>query len=328
MIEKRPSYEEVNYTIRPAKCIERKMLAEAFSRLAAFGALESYRYIGFGSTYFTDFNLFHRALNFPDMVSIEKDAEKSGRFDFNRPFRCVTMKYGLSNEVLPRIEWSGRVIVWLDYDYPADRSVLADMKLFLSKAVTGSLLLVTVDARPDKLEPLPALDPALKTAEHRLHMLSERLGEENLPPGLDPRQLGDWGTAAAYWRVFDNYIQSTLQIRNGPLPQASRFHCKQLFHFRYADGARMLTMGWLLHDQGHENLYASCGFKDLFYVRSGSDPFEIRVPCLTVREVRALSAQLPREPGKQLVGPGIPEADLEKFAQIYRYFPSFAEAEL
>ena len=83
MNEERPSYEQVNYTIRPAKCVERKMMCEAFSRLSVFGSLKTYRYIGFGSTYFTDFTLFHRALDMNNMVSIEKDEEKAARFDFN-----------------------------------------------------------------------------------------------------------------------------------------------------------------------------------------------------------------------------------------------------
>jgi hypothetical protein len=56
------SYEKINYSLRPAKSIERKMLCDAFRRLSAFGKVENYQYIGFGSTYFSDFSLFHKAL--------------------------------------------------------------------------------------------------------------------------------------------------------------------------------------------------------------------------------------------------------------------------
>ena len=51
------SYESVNYVLRPAKNIERKMFCEAFRRLAEFGRVDSYRYVGFGSTFFSDFSL-------------------------------------------------------------------------------------------------------------------------------------------------------------------------------------------------------------------------------------------------------------------------------
>jgi hypothetical protein len=52
------SYRKINYTLRPAKNIERKMLCEAFHKLHPFGKVQNYRYIGFGSTYFSDFILF------------------------------------------------------------------------------------------------------------------------------------------------------------------------------------------------------------------------------------------------------------------------------
>src|SRR3954447_22525223 len=86
------SYERINYGLRPAKTIERKMLADTFRRLTTFGSLSSYRYVGFGSTYFSDFIAFHRALNITNMISVEKDEENAERFDFNVPFKCVKME--------------------------------------------------------------------------------------------------------------------------------------------------------------------------------------------------------------------------------------------
>ena len=56
------SYEQINYSLRPAKQIERKMLIEAFRNLTEFGDIGSYRYIGFGSIYFSDFNQVHKSL--------------------------------------------------------------------------------------------------------------------------------------------------------------------------------------------------------------------------------------------------------------------------
>ena len=90
------SYEKINYALRPAKSIERKMLCEVFRRLTPLGKLESYRYIGFGSTYFTDFILFHKSLGINSMISIEKDEGNKDRFNFNLPFRCINLKFGSS----------------------------------------------------------------------------------------------------------------------------------------------------------------------------------------------------------------------------------------
>jgi hypothetical protein len=75
------SYEKINYGLRPAKCIERKMMCEAFRRLSEFGSVESYRYIGFGSTYFSDFSLFHKHLGITNMISMEQDEHNAPRFE-------------------------------------------------------------------------------------------------------------------------------------------------------------------------------------------------------------------------------------------------------
>ena len=127
-------YEIINYSIRPAKSIERKMLCEAFRRLSEFGSLDSYRYLGFGSTYFSDFALFYRLLGLRNMISIEKDAANSQRFEFNRPFRCIDVKFSHSNDALPTLPWNERTIGWFDYDDKLDAGLLADVHYLSSVA--------------------------------------------------------------------------------------------------------------------------------------------------------------------------------------------------
>ncbi|RMG75351.1 MAG: hypothetical protein D6711_06830, partial [Chloroflexi bacterium] len=61
------SSRKINYGLRPAKHIERKMLIEIFRRLSEFGSVESYRYIGFGALYFNDFYQFHKYLGIQNM---------------------------------------------------------------------------------------------------------------------------------------------------------------------------------------------------------------------------------------------------------------------
>jgi len=68
-----PSYRIINYALRPAKAIERRMLCAAFERLHPFQRIQDYRYVGFGSIYFSDFQLLHRQLGITDMLSIERD---------------------------------------------------------------------------------------------------------------------------------------------------------------------------------------------------------------------------------------------------------------
>ena len=77
-----PSYRKINFSLRPAKGAERKMFVETVGRLLPFSILETYRYIGFGSPYFSDFSLVHRRLGISDMVCIEQQEEDSERFEF------------------------------------------------------------------------------------------------------------------------------------------------------------------------------------------------------------------------------------------------------
>lgn len=61
----------VNYRLRPAKNIERKMMGEVFGRLSAVEPLKAYQYVGFGAEFFSDFALYHQTLGIADMSSIE-----------------------------------------------------------------------------------------------------------------------------------------------------------------------------------------------------------------------------------------------------------------
>lgn len=86
----------VNFSLRPAKSIECKMLCEAFRQLSIFSDVEAYRYIGFGSKYFSDFTLIHKTLGIKDMISIERNVQNRARFEFNRPFDCIRLMFGES----------------------------------------------------------------------------------------------------------------------------------------------------------------------------------------------------------------------------------------
>jgi len=309
------SYESVNYALRPAKNIERKMFCDAFRRLAEFGSVDSYRYIGFGSTFFSDFSLFHKSLKITNNMSIEREVEDKERFEFNLPYSCIELKFGESNEILPTLPWNVRTIIWLDYDSPLSQSILTDVATVCANAFPGSVLVVTVDAEPDKLG-------------SRVELLKKRVGEQKLPEGLSEAKLGGWDTANVSRRIIMNEIDATISDRNGVRQPGTKFVYKQLFNFHYADGAKMLTVGVLLYDEGQTDLVAKCGFEHLDFVKTGEEAYNIEVPSLTLKEIRHIDKQLPCEDLSQLDAPSIPPRDLERYAQIYRYFPTFVDAEI
>lgn len=315
-----PSYERIHYGLRPAKNVERKMLVEALRKLSAFAAVDSYRYIGFGSTYFSDFILFHKALGIRKMISVERDTSNRKRFEFNRPFNCIRMAFGESGAVLPTLSWNAKTILWLDYDGSLEPSVLTDVKYFCASAVPGSVLIATVNAEPGELNEEP-----------RLEKMQNSLGKERVPPDVREADLYGWGTARVFRRILASEILETLSERNGRLAGESTIEYKPLFYFCYRDSARMLTVGGLLYEKGQSSIVASCEFDRLPFIRTSPKdkctPCRLEVPQLTYKEIRHLDRQLPRAKGKRLTSPNVPRADMKKYEGIYRYFPTFAETE-
>jgi hypothetical protein len=315
------SGDKIDYNLRPAKQIERKMLCEAFRRLSFFQSVESYRYIGFGSFYFADFKLIHKSLGITDMMSFELESWKRKRFEFNNPFRCVKLRFGHSNDLLKTNWQNRRTILWLDYDSPLDKFCLRDVSFFCNNAVSGSVLLVTVDAQTEA-------DPAKLVQQFSKFKdgVNDDDERERIPFGTTAKDLTGWGTARVSHKIIMNEIERVISERN--LLAEDNFTFRQLFNFRYSDTARMLTVGGIIYSDREYEKYRACNFaRDLKFIRTGNDAYTIDLPRLTFREIRHLDSQLPISPSK-LRSKGIKPRELRKYAKLYRWFPSFAEVEM
>lgn len=325
------SYKQVDFSLRPAKCIERKMLCEAFQRLRPFGRLKAYRYIGFGSVYFVDFILFHRLLGITNMISIESEVGDAERFEFNKPFGFVDIRYGESGDVLgdPDFDWSATSIVWLDYDDPLKPHMLDDVKQLLLNLAPGSVLLVTVDARSPEYRGDDA-GYAERLCQWHSEM-ADRLGDY-MPPDVEPEHLAEWGTAQVYRRIIQSEIEQTLDDVNWGRAAETRLRYRQLFNFHYRDTARMLTVGGLLYEEAQQRLADKCGFDELDFAMPEANAFLVEVPLLTLRERRHIDHQLHADhadnPAPVALHPGLDAEDMDRYVRYCRYFPTFTEAEL
>lgn len=315
------SYQKINYSLRPAKAIERKMLCEGFRRLNEFAALDSYRYVGLGSTYFSDFVMMHKSLGLTDMISIEKDSQNQERFNFNVPYKCIKLEFGDTNDVLPKLPWEFKSIVWLDYDDALNLNILYDIQCIFTNLVPGSMLVVSCNAMLGEGYTEPA---------QKLQILKENLGEK-VPADIDGKNLGGWKTASLYREIIHNEIEETVANRNGARPKNAKLEYRQTFHFNYADGAKMLTVGGILFEKGEKGKVEKCGFDDLNFTRvneNEKEAYKIEVPNLTYKELRYLDSQLPHENLKSLKKNGIPTSDITKYADFYRYFPNYVEIDI
>lgn len=310
--------ERIDYTIRPAKNIQRKMLCEALRRLSHFGPIESYRYIGFGALYFSDFRLFHRDLGIKNMISIEGRTQDRDRYEFNRPFGCIKIMFGRSGYVLHEIELDAeKTILWLDYTCKLRADVLDDIAYFCTEAQPGSVLIVTVNA-----------DPEGGTTDQQLDALTKRVGKEKVPPDLNRRDMAKNRQPETHRRIIANHIHDILTQRNGGLEDEDKIEYRQLFNFHYKDTARMLTVGGLFYRNGQEGIVRDCCFDMLPFVASGDVPYRIEVPNLTFREVRSLDRHLPNPDWEDSSIPNIPRQIIEEYEKVYRYFPRFVETEI
>lgn len=325
--EKERSYNRIDYRLRPAKSIERKMLCDAFRRLLNISDFTDYSYIGFGSPFFCDFTLIHKSLGICDLISIEKEVEDKRRFEFNRPYKCIRLKFGESSEILPVLRLTRKVILWLDYDYRLKGDMLADINSFISRAKSGSIILLTMDVNPHEL-------PKKPKDKSRYEQLLESIGRNKIPPGVTERDLDPQHFPKVCYKVVNNQIDQVLSIRNGVLE--TKLAYKQLFNFYYKDGSSpMLTVGGIIYSKNDESNISKCSFEKLDFIRTERKkykPYEIIVPKLTFREMRCLDKVLPIKESTSIKNnreiTSIPRELRKQYSKIYRYFPNFVEAEI
>jgi hypothetical protein len=313
-----PSYTRVDYVLRRAKAIQRKMVVEGLSLLRRFAPFSQYRFVGFGGLRFADLALVHQQLGITRMISLEHEADgpQQKRLRFNKPLRSIELRFGTSNDLLPKVPWSDRSIVWLDYDDGMQPEVLTDIATFGALAESGSALLVSVpvqrtdESKPDKL--LKAFKAAIEP--------------NPMPAGLTADSLDGWGWALACRRVIANALQDAVSERSQALPDADKLTCHQVFHFQYVDSKRMLTVGFILVQRAESALFVEEEWRDLPWFRPGEDAIRVDPPMLTPHELRHLAHQLPCTEGRKLHTPGLTDEELAMFEKLYRHYPLFIEA--
>lgn len=311
---------KINYSVRPAKNVERKMMRDFFLRLSHFGRIEDYRYIGFGSKYFSDFIIFHRHLNISEMISIEADTNNRDRYEFNKPYSNIRMEWGHSSEVLPKLAQSAKkTIYWLDYDGAFEPFMLQDAAILAEGISSGSVFSVSFNCQPPEFAD-GDID-SLKDA------LIKQVNKKNIPASLDLRGWKSSRNNAIFLKnCIRDEIGAVLKDRNlSEENSALKMKFEQRLFFTYADGAPMATVAFLFFNEEDEKYIGNCRLDDLYYSKKGDDPFDITMPNLTIKEIRHLMEIRPDQSklNERIFTP----KDAESLWQNYRYFPGFSEIE-
>jgi hypothetical protein len=317
------SFEKIDYSLRPAKYAERRMLRDIFRRLSIFDQPENYNYVGFGSVWFSDFILFHRALGVRNMVSIEKAVGARARIEDNLPFR-IALDFRHSNTALTKLDWNPRQFVWLDYDDALRPEMFKDIRTVVARARSGSLLAVTVQCNQAREVNQAETDgPGGPAAIDRFREFFSRsqIPEETFDDDLVGRPF-----AALSRRMLLAEIEAAVSIR-APRSGPDMIQFEPICSFEYADDALMTTVVGAFYSHAERLKLQECDFSSLDFIKNREEVVDIQVPKLTFREMRVLEAQLPDLQGVGVELGSIPAGEAQRFIDFYRYLPTFAVLE-
>lgn len=310
-----PSFDVVNYSLRPCKSIQRDLVFDGMRMLQGQIDLEQLVYIGFGSIWFTDFVLAHRFLRVRDMISIERNEIGYKRAQFNSPYATVRVIHGVSSKILPNLVKDGRIaerpwMIWLDSDAELEEALLGDSRFLIEKAPPNSVLLITFNG----------LDHRYGHAPERPDRLRELLGDvvpDNISKGACKGERLRT-TLAELTLDFMKSVAATSAREGGFVPSV---------RIVYKDSSPMVTVGGILPSKA-DAAAATNVIKMPDWPCQPCKP--VVVPHLTLREAAVLQSQLPRPDAltRDLVrklGFDLEDEQIEAFETYYRQYPSFAQ---
>jgi hypothetical protein len=188
------------------------------------------------------------------------------------------------------------------------------------------MLVVTLDATDQDLEKPPEDESGGIDLEDFAN--ASLVGKLNLKCGTDlpeSTDLREDGIANVYRELLADKISKAVNT----IADQPSVKYDQVFNFRYSDGRQMMTVGGVFTpiDSTGQPTGVDFGFNNLRYYRSDAATFEIEAPKLTLREIREMNRALPCPDARTIPVP-IPDEDKILYQNIYRYFPTFTEAEL
>lgn len=313
------SYNIFNYGHRPAKSIERKLFVELLKEIYGVNPGKDYTYIGMGSIFFIDFKLLHKELGIENLINIEQNIEDQERFKFNRPFSCIKLKWGKSNDVLPVEDWKGKKILWLDYETSLREYMFEDLETTFNNANSGSFYFISLNSKLDRY--------TTNNGKHKLEDF-KRDFEDYIPDGINKDHLTRNYSTKLIHRMINSTIMSILDQRNAALNENEKLEFHQLLFLKYQDGAPMMSIGGLLLSKSDYQNFFDKNFDKLSYVRTGTDPLDLISPVVTSQELDLMNNFLPRSQKNFLKLKKIafiPEPERIKYQSTYRYYPNYVK---
>jgi hypothetical protein len=326
-----PSFEKINYTLRPRKQIERKIIIDIFRELKHKLGLqfEIYTYLGMGSIYYYDFILFNKFLNFKNMISLD-DKQCRQRFIFNKPYDFVEFYNTTTSKFLNELTRIKPLFTWFDYDsylikydeltkeFQSNNHILGDIEVITKKCLPGDVFIITVDISLPEI----ALDVQQRKTEfigkYRQYLDIQFHKEASI-------------TQENFVYLIQNIIIN--KIKSSHLIGTPDFH--KLFAFSYRDSSLMYTLGGIFYPLPKEILNSEIKFID----PNENHLTKIDVPLLTYKEKQTLDRNIKflENSRNTLINNNtidavtkrlhfeLNPAELKDYIEYYQYYPQYYE---
>ena len=313
------SFEKINYSVRPNKAVERRLLLQLLTALDKRADLDlsAYRYIGFGSIWFVDFSLVHRALGIDDMLSFEAASSREKRVNFNIPFECVKVKLGTYSDKFAELTWEKKQLIWLDYDGVLQAEMFTDLRQTVSQVPSKSIMLLSVNADPSQLR-----EAGNDVASQEVR-LRDTVGAANLPSDAHGR-MGRNLFPELVGEIWNNAFENAVAERPG-------FTYRPLVNIAYADGVPMVTCGGMILSDEDAATLATVALEDFAYLAPRESQFVLSVPHLTPREKLRFDQLVPLRGAatsktvKKKLGFELKDTEIESYIRHYLHYPLYGE---
>ena len=311
------SFEVINYSLRPNKSVERKLIARVLNAIGKSPRFDwrDYRYLGLGSMWFVDFIMMHKRIGITDLVTIEKEESRAKRVSFNAPYSCVEVKLGASTKVIRELAWDKRTIAWLDYDDQLRAYMFDDLNQIITKSTSGDVVMLSVNAEAAQLsiaEDKELVDP--------MSVLKGLVDSTFIPTDAEKR-LSKNQFPALVGEIMFNFMKSSV------LSTTRDLDFFPLFNFSYSDGAKMVTYGGVIVDASDEATLKRLSLGSHFEFVAQHGQFEIQVPQLTFKEKLELDRRMPcaQAPKPDNLPFELKPSEIEAYRRFYQEYPVFAE---
>ena len=320
-----PSFEKINYMLRPRKQIERKISIEILQELQQIiPGFEEFRYIGMGSIYYYDYILFHKYLKIKNYTSLDNKAIPY-RFKYNRPYDFIDFQNVHSTDFLENFAFDSNIIIWLDYDSFLNKDNFNDFAILSRKCKQNDIVIFTLNVTCPKFikKRKNVMEPFSKYLSQKYQPFNKFLNEANFP--------------YLYQDICLNYFadQCTSQ----------KLKFNKFFAIEYADNATMLTIAGIMGEKDEvvqklSHPYArtdeqivsirvpNLTYKEKFYLDSRIDQIKNSIEQIAQTiEIKHISADDEKEfvRNKLSMEFELSIEDLKQYAEYYKYYPQYYE---